>query len=288
MISPLPPTLQGLVYKAYSDAYALHGDLGLEIDKLEGHLLWVIDKRLGSDAMLSDSLPKLFEKLHTADLYLAVACAEGSDRAWNRFMVLYRGYLHDLARQSRLAPHICDTLAESVFGHLFMPDRSGRCRIASYDGQISLAAWLSVIVSHLAANERKRHCNVAEQPLECAREIADERGPNKLEAAIRSKRYHGMLDDSYQSAICALKQRDRLILVLLYRDRLAAKEVAEGLGLHPSTVSCLTKRIRETLRDNIISNLAGKHRLCPAAIAECLQEAVENPDHSLLRFLASP
>jgi len=281
----LPLSFAALVRKAYSDGYACHGDVGLELEEFESHLIFIKEKLCGAGPLPPAQLIDLFRRLCAADLYLAVACAQGSDRAWQVFDARYRNYLHDVARHSGLPPYVAQSLAENVLGDLYMPDRSGRCRIASYDGRASLAAWLAVIVSRRAINERKRRSYLAAVPLPRGWDVADDSPSRRVEATIRFNRYRLAILDSYRAAIESLDERQRLIVALLYKDERSAKEVAAYLAVSPSTITYHTRQIWKQLRAGIISRLVNEHNLCPAAIDECLSEALENPQHSLLGFL---
>jgi hypothetical protein len=81
-----------LAAQAYLDGYASHGDIDLELESFENQLWVVIVKHLGSNPRAAAILG-FFDTLHTADLYLTIACSQSSDRAWARFLTAYQRYL---------------------------------------------------------------------------------------------------------------------------------------------------------------------------------------------------
>jgi hypothetical protein len=79
-------------------------------------------------------------------------------------------------------------LADGVFTDLFFEDRSGRPRIASYEGQCSLARWLRIVISNRTINERQRKCNDVDS-LESAPDFIDENSLQKIELLLRANQY---------------------------------------------------------------------------------------------------
>src|ERR1700739_3089083 len=54
-------------------------------------------KRFGDSAPGAEKIQEYFASLHLEDLVLACACAEGSENAWNEFVLQYRRYLRAAA-----------------------------------------------------------------------------------------------------------------------------------------------------------------------------------------------
>ncbi len=157
---------------------------------------------------------------------------------------------------------------------LYLQDRSGRQRIASYDGRSSLATWLRVIVVNHAINERNRRKLPVE---ECVADIPDGRALARFESALRATRYGNALSDSLTCALRQLKSAERLMLIWRYEDDMPLGDMAHLLGIHQSNVTRRLVRVQAKLRESVIENLASQHQLSPAAIQECLIDLIENP-----------
>ena len=175
-------------------------------------------------------------------------------------------------------------VAGSMLADLFMPDRKGHSRIASFDGQQSLATWLRFIVSRRVINQGLLKWNSFER-IDRVADVADEAATNRIEAAIRASRFEDILKDCFRLASESLTNRERLIVLLRYEEGLRVVEVAKVLNIHPSGVTRQLQRVHEKLQQKIVSVLAIEHHLWPAAIHECLVYMLENPEHSLLAFV---
>ena len=147
---PLTQTPREALYDhAYSEGSKLYGDLGLSTAEFAARLASVIQKYLGpipAETAVADFLLGL----RTNDLYLSCACAVPSELAWRRFESDYRTYFFDIANQACESREAADDLARGVLADLFLPDRSGQSRIASFEGRCSLASWLRVVIERKA------------------------------------------------------------------------------------------------------------------------------------------
>lgn len=269
-----------LFAQAYSDAFAIHGDIGLPLAAFESRLQTVIEKRLGSNPSTAVTLAFL-RALHRSDLYLAAGCSQPSDRAWRRFGATYQKYISDIARSVTSTPDAGRELAADVLSNLFLHDLSGKSRIASFDGQQSLATWLLAIISHRATNEALRKWNTFER-IDRLYDLTDGASLKRVEADLRANRYRATIGDCFKLASESLTAHERLVLLLRFDEGLGITEIARQLDLHASGVTRQLQHSCQKLRKRIISLLANKHRLGPAAIRECMADILENPEHSII------
>jgi len=144
----------------YNSAAQQHGDLGTTLQRFCDKLLQTADKSLLPAASWQQRAEFLSHQ-HTTDLYLAIACGQGSEAAWQRFALLYQKYLHDALHHFSAIRKVGFEVVDNIIIDLCLPDRSGERRIASYDGRSSLATWLRVIISNRIINEGQRKCNTA-------------------------------------------------------------------------------------------------------------------------------
>jgi len=283
MTCPLGSLLSSLCDQAYSAGYALHGDLQLDREAFHSHIQRIIAKHLGLDA-LPDAALMLCNRLHTDDLYLALACAQQNARAWEVFFSAYRAYIRGMARSALPAEAAAMDLADSLPGHLFLPDRAGQSRVASYDGQTSLATWLRVIIIHLAINHQARKAN-GHEPLESVLGMADELSLQRIETALRASSFEPLIQAAIQTAGQGLSQRERLIMLWRYEDGLSGQEIAQLLEVHPSTITRELQRIYQKLRAEVFTQLTKTYHLSAGALDDCLVELQENPNYSILSAL---
>ena len=272
-----------LLAQAYSNGFACHGDLLMDREAFGAHILNVVAKHLGSSPPEAETV-SLIARLHTNDLYLAAACSLGRERAWQRFSDKYQQYLNGLAASICNTRDSAQELATSVLADLFLPDRSGRPRIASYEGRSTLASWLRAIISNQSINDHLRKSN-GSLDLSSISETASVNSLTSIEATIRANRYQEVLASALKSASATLTERERLLLLLRYDEELRVSRVARLLGVHPSTVTRQLDRIQEKLRDAVVSALLTQHMLKHVELEECVAELLENPSHSILSIM---
>jgi RNA polymerase sigma-70 factor len=276
-------SLNASLSKSYLDGYASLGDLGLGQEEYKSHLIHITEKYLGVDAQRQTAI-NFVGNLHTRDLYLGLACAQRTDLAWNYFIANYGKYIKSLASYMSSNSDSAIELADDVTVDLFLPDTAGHSRIASYEGRSSLATWLRVVISHRATNERERICNNMDSA-ENLPEIADRESLLKIDASLRNFRYEHIIADSFHYSCKCLTERERLILLLRYDEKLRLGEIADLLDMHQSTVTRQLMKIYKKLRDEMIGIFSSKYHLDRAAIDECQEDILESSLYSILPYI---
>lgn len=293
--------LEAFVADAYSGGVTRFGDLGLDLNTFRNRIASVIQKHLGHSRS-TEKVKAFLKSMHGSDLYLTTACAQcgpggggeaddpGSSRQssipWKTFATTYGNYIRNLARLFHHSGFLAEDLANNILADLYLPDRSGASRIASYDGRSSLSTWLRVIVCNRAINVRRSNPDTPRRR-ETEIERHDEHALENIELTLRSRRYRLALEDSLRAACNALSGRERLILLWRYEHGLPLGHIARLLGIHQSNVTRQLGRIQARLRSDVITMLAERHGLSQPAIRECLEDIVENSGHavSLLEFI---
>ena len=295
----LTDSIEHIIARAHREGREKFGDLGLELSVFARRIVSIARKYLGS-APSPEATFTFVNELHRGDLYLATACAQsspgnstgGASRdlgdssiAWKCLEVTYKGLICDLVRFMYRNSYAGQDLADSVLADLFLPDRSGSSRIASYDGRSSLSTWLRVIVCNRVINAQRSRATANSTDL--APELPDGSALTNIEATLRALRYRPALEDSMASACSSLMPRERLMLLWRYEDGLQLGQIARLLGIHQSNVTRQLERLQSKLRDEVETTLAAKHGLSRLAIRECLEDVVENPHHqvSILEFV---
>jgi RNA polymerase sigma factor (sigma-70 family) len=296
---PLDAELEPIIRTAYSEGEARFGDLGLRLQLYSDRIHSIVRKHLGGSP-LPRTAQKFANGLHGPDLYLATSCAQHSPGArngsppvtakdasvaWKTLETTYKSFISGLVRFFYSTSFASQDLADNILADLFLPDRSGCSRIASYDGRSSLSTWLRVVVCNRAINAKR--CSAFVKNTELQSEIPDEPALQNIELTIRAKRYGKVLADSLEMACRRLTPRDRLILLWRYEDGLQLGEIARLLGIHQSNVTRQMEKMQSRLRDEVVAMLSGKHGLSHSAIHECIQDVVDNPRHgiSILDFI---
>lgn len=292
--------LEPIIGIGYSEGQARFGDLGLELKTYAQRVYSIVRKHLGASPG-PGTVVEFVKGLHGPDLYLATSCAqncpgaadgqfqagaaESASVAWKTLEKTYKGFICDLVRFFYSTTFAAQDLADSILADLFLPDRSGSSRIASYDGRSSLSTWLRVVVCNRAINAKR--CSAVVKNTDIQAEIPDEPALQNIELTVRAKRYGKALGDSLATACRGLTPRERLILLWRYEDGLQLGQIARLLGIHQSNVTRQLERMQSKLRDKVVAVLSRKHGLSNPAINECIHDIVENPCHgiSILDFI---
>src|SRR5438105_10202898 len=110
-------------------------------------------KALSPGTVTPQKLREYLSALHLEDFALAIACADGSEPAWEHFFVTYRAYLRAAAaailRCSAGSAEACD-LADSLFTELYgLTDAKGaeRSLFRYFHGRSSLKTWLRAVLA---------------------------------------------------------------------------------------------------------------------------------------------
>jgi len=277
--------LAGLVCDRFRLASSVHGDLGVDVEEFRAHLRRISERYLGPNRP-EEAERDFIRSLHTNDLLLALACGKGVDAAWRRFHSSYRKYLVDLSRHLLGGTPDLEELGETIWIDLFLPDRSGQSKIASYDGRSSMATWLRVVVSNRVINERQRR-SLSIGNIEAIPEPADPTALQNVEARLGRSRYQKMILTAFNTALDKLNHREALIVLLRYDQGMQLGEIARLFDVHQSTITRQLDRVVERLRDEVTVLLTKDYGLNRAQVHECLSVASDTFANSvsLLGFL---
>jgi RNA polymerase sigma-70 factor len=291
--------LKPIITSAYGEGKIRFGDLGLDLPTYADRVEAIAHKNLGR-FFSADRAIDFVKTLHGRDLYLATACAqsspgisaqtsleptEGAYIAWKTFETTYKSVIYDLVRFFYASTFVAHDLADNVLADLFLPDRSRRSRIASYDGRSSLRTWLRVVICNRSINEKR--CTACAKTTDLGPDLPDGPALRNIELTVRAHRYRTAMEHSLALACKELSSRERLTLLWRYQDGLQLGQIARLLGIHQSNVTRQLERIQRKLRESVIAILSNNHGLSPSAIQECLEDVVENPHHevSILEFV---
>jgi RNA polymerase sigma-70 factor (ECF subfamily) len=276
-IMPASAQFAEIIGENFQDGRSHYGEIDLSPNCFVEYVWGIACKHVrdcAEDVVIAD----FAKKLYLRDLYLTCGCVNRIERAWEAFDHRYRRFVTDLVRFCYRHGTDNEEVADSVLVSLCLPDRSGRQRIASYDGRSSLATWLRVIVINRAINDRNEK-KIAND--DSVVDVPDSRAVVNMECAVRAGRYSKALSESLSCAFQTLTARERLMLLWRYEENLQLGEIAKLLGIHQSNVTRQLVRLQARLRDTVIRCLTSEHHLGPSAVQECLADITENPHLSI-------
>jgi RNA polymerase sigma-70 factor (ECF subfamily) len=215
---------------------------------------------------------RYLEGLHLEDLALACACADGSDAAWEHFILTHRPGLYRAAEAIAPGGGARD-LADALYGDLFgTSERDGERQplFRYFHGRSSLATWLRAVLSQRYVDRirgDRRH-----EPL------PEDDAPRPVVAADPDPdraRYQTLIRAALSFAISLIADRDRLRLGMYYAQQLTLAQAGRILGESEATVSRQLARTRKDLRRGIEDHLK-KEGLEDAEIAQCFESVSED------------
>jgi len=231
------------------------GACGLERDPFQMLLAQEAACFAPPDALLTRAaLSEYFRSLRLADLTLARACAQGNERAWERFVALYRQPLIRAAQAITGSESLGAELADQLYAELYgLTERGGerRCPLASYRGRGSLLGWLRTTlaqrhVDHHRRTRREESLDDTERSLDIA---AAEPLPIALPSELQALR------SAVSSALETLDSEDRFLLAAYFLDGRKLHQIGAVLNVHEATVSRKLKRATELVRKLILKHL---------------------------------
>lgn len=193
---------------------------------------------------------EFFRGLRLDDLVLAHACAAGNERAWERFIALYRQPLTRAAIATTRSETLGRELADQLYAELYgLAERGGQRRspLESYKGRGSLLGWLRTTLAqrHVDHLRRNRH----EQPIEDLDAAAPDSPPQTLPAELAA------LQRALEAALAARGAEERFLLAAYYLDGQTLLAIARILRVHEATVSRKLRRALKEIRKQVLRHL---------------------------------
>ena len=221
------------------------------------------------------------------DVVLAVAMVQKDQRAPRVFRDDYYAFAQGLA--ASLNPRLADEvdqwwseLLDHLAGYTKRRGTRPRGRLDKFFGRSALRNWLGTVVWNFLRRWRLPqggHPAANDPPAPVAPPV----GPESI-------RHFAAL---IRSALKTLPRRDRLMLALIYIDRLKKNQAAAILGVHPGQISrrlpkvlasleaSTTKLAAERLSEDACSGIFEDLREDPRAFAAALREALEETREDL-------
>ncbi len=207
-----------------------------------------------------------FRGLKLSDLVLAMACAEGRERAWEHFMTVYGQPLTRSAIAISGNETVGRDLADAFYAELYglsTTEGKRKCPLESYRGRGSLLGWLRTtlaqrFVDHYRRTRREEALDEQRHDAQAADGSAAPE-PNMVSA----------LGEAIEGALSDQPPEERFLLASYYLDGRTLAEIGKLLGVHEATVSRRLKRTTDTVRKRLLKNLEAcgmSHRAAEEAL----------------------
>ena len=187
-----------------------------------------------------EEISEFLRQIQADDLFLAIACANGSERAWWEFDQNHRAYMERVARHLAKteidAQEVIDTVYVELYGTRVV-DGARVSKFATYSGRGSLRGWLRTVIWHsLVDLHRASHDEVSLDEMtenvgegtahsNFAETIALG-GEDEMIDRLAKERYRKATLTSIENAFAALDAHEKLLLLYYHVENLKLREIA--------------------------------------------------------------
>lgn len=186
-----------------------------------------------------DETKNFLNALHHEDLFMTIACSNGSERAWWDFDKQHRAYMERIARHLASTEIDAQEVIDTVYGELYgtrVVDGARVSKFASYSGRGSLRGWLRTVIWHSLVDlhrashdevsldemtenvgEGMAHSNFAETELG---------GENQMMDHLAYDNYRKATLVSIEKAFATLDPHEKLLLLYYHVESMKLREIA--------------------------------------------------------------
>ena len=263
-----------VIDRLFERSSAEHWDVPRE--RFEAAIYNSLNHAFGAINPTSSEVSEYLDDLYVEDLALAIACENGSERAWEHFMAEYRPLLHraaDAIDPSGGAREVADSIHAELYG-LSERDGARRSLLRYFHGRSRLATWLRAVLSQrwidrVRAGRRTEPLpdDADRLPAKITRSAGDD---------VPDDRRRITVTDALTKAIAGLPARDRLRLSLYYAQGLKLAAIGKMLREHEATVSRQLAKTRDALAGSVRVSLKRDHGMDDRAVEEALEAVTDD------------
>jgi RNA polymerase sigma-70 factor, ECF subfamily len=230
-------------------------------------------------------------RVHPADLYLALGCADGADAAITAFERTYRPDIERLIARYQGPELSGEDLWQTLREKLFVSSAQRRGRIHDYTGIGFLQNWLRVMASRTfidalraasAATQRSRTEPLNEQSL---MSLDIPAGAVEPELDFLKQEYRVHFKEAFAAALKSLTSHERNLLRQHLIAGLSMAQIGALFQVHTSTISRQIGRAREALLERTRDEMRERLRLTEDELGDLLGMIRSRVDLSIHRLL---
>ena len=186
-----------------------------------------------------EAISSFISQLQADELFLAIACANGNERAWWEFDQQHRSYLERVARHLAKTDLDAQEVVDQVYVDLYgqkIVDGARVSKFATYSGRGSLRGWLRTVIWHsLVDLHRASHDevsldemteNVGEGTAHASFAVPAPGGEDEMLDQIETSRYRNTTASAIASSFALLDDHEKLLLLYYHVENLKLREIA--------------------------------------------------------------
>jgi RNA polymerase sigma factor (sigma-70 family) len=186
-----------------------------------------------------DELKDFLRLIQVDDLFMAIACSVGNERAWWEFDQRHRGYMErvarHLARTDIDAQEVIDTVYVELYGTRVV-DGERVSKFATYSGRGTLRGWLRTVIWHCVVDlHRASHDevsldemteNMGEGYAHASFVDTNLGGEEEMIERLAKDRYRKATLASIENAFAGLDNHEKLLLLCYHAESMKLREIA--------------------------------------------------------------
>ncbi len=267
----------------------------------------------------SDEVPtqqeaeKFLRSIKTDELFLAIGCANGNERAWWEFDQQHRTYLERVSRHLASTDLNAQEVVDQVYVELYgtrVVDGERVSKFATYSGKGSIRGWLRTVIWHsLVDLHRASHDevsldemteNVGEGHAHSNFMETELGGESQMIDHLAKERYKKATVSAIENAFKTLDDHEKLLLLYYHAENLKLREIARlvevptsplrnwfqrksavreknpNSKIHESTIMRWLEKTYKKVLKTFCEELHTLHRLDEKEIDICLELATED------------
>ncbi|MBL8180163.1 MAG: hypothetical protein JNL64_00960 [Blastocatellia bacterium] len=304
------------IARIYEQCEAEAPNLGVTLLQFSSSIERTVAKYLepASDTPITtEEIREFFDNLQANDLFLALACSVGNERAWWEFDQQHRSYMERVARHLAKTEIDATEVVDAVYVELYgtrVVDGERVSKFALYSGRGSLRGWLRTVIWHSVVDlHRAGHGevsldemteNIGEGAAHANFALENPTGEDAAERELIRSRYRAATVASLAEAMSSLDAHERLLLKYYHVDGLKLREISRlaenessplrdwfqrrsqtreakpDAKVYESTVMRWLEKSYAIIQQRFRDELASKHGLSPKDIDLCLELASED------------
>jgi len=312
---------EGTMRQLYAECVEEAPNLGVQFECFNASLSKSVKKYLLSgrdDVPTQEEADQFLGSIKKEDLFLALGCANGNERAWWEFDQQHRAYLERISRHLASSDLNAQEVVDQVYVELYgtrVVDGERVSKFATYSGKGSIRGWLRTVIWHSLVDlhrashdevsldemtenvgEGHAHSNFAETNLGGEDEMIDH---------LARERYKKATVSSIEYAFSNLDDHEKLLLLYYHVDNLKLREIARLVEvptsplrnwfqrksatrdknpksrIHESTIMRWLEKTYKKVLKTFGDELSEKHNLKGDEVDICMELATQdlaNPD----------
>jgi RNA polymerase sigma factor (sigma-70 family) len=233
----------GVIEEIFAKCTENAPNFGIKFDCFKDSLHRTARKYLFSnnpETLAVNEVKSFFREIQAEDLFMALACSYGNERAWWEFDHNHRSYLERIARHLASSETNAQDVVDTVYVELYgtrVIDGARVSKFSTYSGRGSMRGWLRTVVWHsLVDLHRTSHDevsldemteNVGEGYAQASFAEPSLDGEVEMIDHLTRERYRKMTLTAIEKAFGDLDNHEKLLLLYYHVENLKLREIAK-------------------------------------------------------------